>query len=165
VDALAVAELKTAAYSGSLPLVVGGILAGADDDVLAALGAVGSALGVAFQLTDDELGVFGNPEVTGKSVLSDLREGKRTELLRRTYALASGDDLAVLDRFVGDAELDDDGAAQVRAVMRDSGALESVRDLTRQTGLRARELASATLPEPLGGYLAGVVDDLVGRGH
>ena len=165
VDALAVAELKTAAYSGSLPLVVGGILAGADEDVVTALGAVGSALGIAFQLTDDELGVFGDPGVTGKSVISDLREGKRTELLRRTYALASADQIAVLDRFVGNADLDEDGAAQVRAVMRHSGALDAVRDLTRQTGLRARELALGTLPEPLGGYLVGVVDDLVGRGH
>ena len=58
-DALAVAELKTAAYSGSLPLVVGAILAGADDDTVAALSAVGSALGVAFQLTDDDLASSG----------------------------------------------------------------------------------------------------------
>ena len=88
VDALAVAELKTAAYSGSLPLVVGAVLAGADEGQVERLGAVGSALGVAFQLADDDLGVFGDPAVTGKSVLSDLREGKRTELLRRAYALA-----------------------------------------------------------------------------
>ncbi len=165
VDALAVAELKTAAYSGSLPLVVGAILAGADDGIVEDLGAVGSALGVAFQLTDDEIGVFGDPGVTGKSVLSDLREGKRTELLRRTYALASAEGCAVLDRFVGRADLDDAGAAQVREVMVTSGALDSVRDLTRHTGLQARDLAVGRLPEPLGGYLAGVVDDLVGRGH
>ena len=165
VDALAVAELKTAAYSGSLPLVVGAILAGADDDTVAALSAVGSALGVAFQLTDDDLGVFGDAQVTGKSTLSDLREGKRTELLRRTYALADETGQAVLDRFVGRADLDDAGAAQVRAVMRESGALDSVRELTRRTAQHACDLALGTLPEPLGGYLVGVVDDLVGRGH
>ena len=165
VDALAVAELKTAAYSGCLPLVVGAILAGADDELVADLGAVGSALGVAFQLTDDELGVFGDPAVTGKSVVSDLREGKRTELLRRTYALADDAGCAVLDEFVGRADLDDDGAAAVREIMVSSGALESVRELTRRTGMHARELAVTRLPEPLGGYLVGVVEDLVGRGH
>ena len=61
VDALAVAELKTAAYSGALPLVVGAVLAGADEERIARLGAVGSALGVAFQLTDDELGRVRRP--------------------------------------------------------------------------------------------------------
>ncbi|MEZ0447187.1 polyprenyl synthetase family protein [Cellulomonas sp. ICMP 17802] len=165
VDALAVAELKTAAYSGCLPLVVGGLLAGVDDAQTGRLGGVGSALGVAFQLTDDELGVFGDPQVTGKSVLSDLREGKRTELLRRSYALADEAGCAVLDAHVGRPDLDEAGAAAVRAVMVSSGALDQVRELTRRTGLRARELAVAGLPEPLGGYLVGVVDDLVGRGH
>ncbi|WP_315094793.1 polyprenyl synthetase family protein [uncultured Cellulomonas sp.] len=165
VDALAVAELKTAAYSGSLPLVVGAILAGADEGRIARLSAVGSALGVAFQLTDDELGVFGDPAVTGKSVLSDLREGKRTELLRRAFAMADDAGRAVLDAHVGRADLDEAGAAAVRDVLVSSGALDSVRELTRQTGLRARELAVTGLPEPLGGYLVGVVDDLVGRGH
>lgn len=165
VDALAVAELKTAAYSGRLPLVVGAILAGVDDGRTALLGAVGSALGVAFQLTDDELGVFGDPQVTGKSVLSDLREGKRTELLRRAYALADEAGCAVLDAHVGRTDLDEAGAAAVRGVMTACGALDEVRELARRTGLHARELAMSGLPEPLGGYLVGVVDDLVGRGH
>ncbi|KQY24023.1 hypothetical protein ASD16_00110 [Cellulomonas sp. Root485] len=165
VDALAVAELKTAAYSGSLPLVVGAVLAGADDAQVARLGAVGSALGVAFQLADDDLGVFGDPAVTGKSVLSDLREGKRTELLRRAYAMADEAGCAVLDAHVGRADLDEAGAAAVRDVLVSSGALDAVRELTRATGQRARELAVDGVPEPLGGYLVGVVDDLVGRGH
>ena len=165
VDALAVAELKTAAYSGSLPLVVGAVLAGADEEQVARLGAVGSALGVAFQLADDDLGVFGDPAVTGKSVLSDLREGKRTELMRRAYAMADEAGCAVLDAHVGRADLDDAGAAAVRDVLVASGALDSVRELTRQTALHARELALDGVPEPLGGYLVGVVDDLVGRGH
>ncbi|WP_456785746.1 polyprenyl synthetase family protein [Cellulomonas sp. P5_C5] len=165
VDALAVAELKTAAYSGSLPLVVGAVLAGADDGQVARLGAVGSALGVAFQLTDDVLGVFGDPAVTGKSVLSDLREGKRTELLRLAYARADDAGCAVLDANVGRADLDDRGAAAVREVLVASGALDAVRDLVRATAQRARELAVDGVPEPLGGYLVGVVDDLVGRGH
>ena len=165
VDALAVAELKTAAYTGSLPLVVGAVLAGADEAQVARLGAVGSALGVAFQLADDDLGVFGDPAMTGKSVLSDLREGKRTELLRRAYAMADDAGCAVLDAHVGRPDLDHAGAAAVREVLVSSGALDEVRELTRATGLRARELAVDGVPEPLGGYLVGVVDDLVGRGH
>ena len=155
VDALAVAELKTAAYSGSLPLVVGAILAGADDERIAQLDAVGSALGVAFQLTDDELGVFGDPAVTGKSVLSDLREGKRTELLRRAYAMTDATGCAVLDAHVGRPDLDEAGAAAVRDVMVSSGALDAVRELTRRTGLHARSLAVGSLPRAAGGLPCG----------
>ena len=125
----------------------------------------GPRSGVAFQLADDDLGVFGDPAVTGKSVLSDLREGKRTELLRRAYAMADDAGCAVLDAHVGRADLDEAGAAAVREVLVSSGALDAVRELTRATGQRARELAVDGVPEPLGGYLVGVVDDLVGRGH
>jgi geranylgeranyl diphosphate synthase type II len=71
----------------------------------------------------------------------------------------------VLDAHVGRADLDEAGAAAVREVMVSSGALGAVRDLARATGQRARELAVDGVPEPLGGYLVGVVDDLVGRGH
>jgi len=165
VDAVLVAELKTAVYSFRVPLETGAVLAGAPGAVRTVLADVGTALGVAYQLVDDELGTVGDPVLTGKSVLSDLREGKRTELLRRAYAMADDAGCAVLDEHVGRAELDEAGAAAVREVMVSSGALDAVRELARATGQRARELAVDGVPEPLGGYLVGVVDDLVGRGH
>ena len=73
-------ELKTAAYSFQVPLQAGALLAGADAEEAAALGDIGSQLGVAYQLIDDVLGTFGDPAVTGKSIESDLREGKSTIL-------------------------------------------------------------------------------------
>ncbi|AEE47285.1 polyprenyl synthetase family protein [Cellulomonas fimi] len=164
VDALLVAALKTAEYSCRVPLASGAVLAGADEDVLRRLDDVAAALGLAFQLTDDDLGVFGDPAVTGKSVLSDLRRGKRTELLRVAYDRSGPAGRATLDRYVGQPDLDEEGAALVRAVMVDSGALAAVRTLVARTARAAREHARA-LPEPLADYLVGVVDDLVGRGH
>ncbi|GCE75618.1 polyprenyl synthetase family protein [Cellulomonas biazotea] len=164
VDALLVAALKTAEYSCRVPLASGAVLAGADVEVLDRLDDVAAALGLAFQLTDDDLGVFGDASLTGKSVLSDLRRGKRTELLRLAYARTDDTGRATLDRYVGRDDLDEHGAAQVRAVMVDSGALAAVRTLVERTADRARRHAAA-LPEPLAGYLVGVVDDLVGRGH
>jgi geranylgeranyl diphosphate synthase type I len=70
---------KTARYTFSLPLVLGALLAGRDD-LRDELFEIGELAGLAFQLRDDWLGVFGDPEKTGKPCGSDIREGKRTYL-------------------------------------------------------------------------------------
>lgn len=79
-DVLRMEELKTAGYSFQVPLETGALLAGATTEQASALGGIGSQLGVAYQLIDDVLGTFGDPGVTGKSIESDLREGKSTIL-------------------------------------------------------------------------------------
>lgn len=163
VDALLIAELKTAAYTCAVPLDTGAVLAGADERTRAALGRFGTALGTAFQLVDDELGVFGDPARTGKSVLSDLRAGKRTELLRLTYLRAGEADRAVLDGCVGRADLDDADADRVRAVMTASGARAELAGVAAEAARRARRVAREDLPPDLAGYLCALVDDLAGR--
>lgn len=80
-DALAVIRLKTAGYTITRPLLLGAALAGAGPDTIGRLRGYGDAVGTAFQLRDDLLGVFGDPAVTGKPAGDDLREGKRTVLL------------------------------------------------------------------------------------
>ncbi|HCX84905.1 MAG TPA: polyprenyl synthetase, partial [Micrococcales bacterium] len=70
-----VVRAKSARYSVELPLALGARLAGADDATTAWFTAIGSHVGTAFQLRDDLLGVFGDPEVTGKPAGDDLREG------------------------------------------------------------------------------------------
>ena len=72
---------KSAKYSVEAPLAIGAALGGATPAQLAALREFGLPLGVAYQLRDDLLGVFGDPEVTGKPAGDDLREGKRTVLI------------------------------------------------------------------------------------
>ena len=74
-------EQKTSAYSFALPLQAGAVLAGADEQTIDRLGEAGRALGVAFQLADDVIGVFGDPRHSGKSTTNDLRTGKQTPLL------------------------------------------------------------------------------------
>ncbi len=162
VDALRVAELKTAVYSCCGPLAAGALLAGADDGVLGVLDRFGTVFGVAFQLLDDELGVFGDPAVTGKSALSDLREGKRTELLRLAYRRADAAGRAVLDATVGRADLTEDDAGRARDVMVRSGALDEAR-LVRADALRtATTTADEGLPEGLAAYLGTLVTVVAG---
>ncbi|MDP9418075.1 MAG: polyprenyl synthetase family protein, partial [Actinomycetota bacterium] len=73
-----VVRFKTAKYTVEHPLLLGGELAGAAPELLAAYTAYGLPLGEAYQLRDDMLGVFGDPASTGKPAGDDLREGKRT---------------------------------------------------------------------------------------
>ncbi len=79
-EVLGMEELKTASYSFRFPLQTGALLAGAPREQAKALADIGGQLGVAYQLIDDVLGTFGDPTLTGKSVDSDLREGKSTIL-------------------------------------------------------------------------------------
>src|SRR5690606_35044751 len=78
---LRVTSLKSARYSVQQPLLLGAALAGADAAQHDALSAFGHPVGMAFQLRDDVLGVFGDAAVTGKPSGDDLREGKRTLLI------------------------------------------------------------------------------------
>ena len=99
-DAMTVNRYKTAAYTVERPLHLGAALAGGSESTVAALRRYGTAIGVAFQLRDDVLGIFGDPAVTGKPAGGDLIEGKKTVLLAMARA-------ALQDRPEVLAELDD----------------------------------------------------------
>ncbi|WP_158858092.1 polyprenyl synthetase family protein [Streptomyces sp. NRRL B-1347] len=124
-----VIRYKTAKYTVERPLHTGAALAGADVSLLAALSRYALPLGDAFQLRDDLLGVFGNPARTGKSVLDDLREGKRTVLLALAAQHATPTQQALLDKLVGNPHLNDEDAARLRQVLEDTGARTSVESL------------------------------------
>lgn len=86
-DALRVNRYKTACYTVQRPIQLGMALAGAPDSLLEAVPAYAVPTGVAFQLRDDQLGAFGDPEVTGKPSGQDLLERKPTWLWARTLRL------------------------------------------------------------------------------
>ncbi len=69
---------KTGRYTGRWPMQLAAVLAGLDDETSEMLGTIGEKIGVLFQIKDDELGVFGDETVMGKSSTSDIKEGKRT---------------------------------------------------------------------------------------
>jgi geranylgeranyl diphosphate synthase type II len=134
-ECLAMEEQKTSAYSFSLPLQAGAVLAGADEATVVRLGEAGRSLGVAFQLVDDILGVFGDPAVTGKSTTSDLRSRKQTPLLAHARTTA---EWPRIDTFVG-RDLTDGELAEVRLLLTASGSRRFVE------GLVESHLATAQL--------------------
>ncbi len=143
-----VALLKSARYTVTRPLLIGAALSpSAGVAVEQTLRTYGDAVGVAFQMRDDVLGLFGDPAITGKGVLDDLREGKRTLLLLRALRLATPAQRVVLHAALGDPDLGDEQAAQVRQVVADTGALASIEALIGANHDTARG-ALSTLPIP-----------------
>ncbi len=125
-DASRVVEYKAARYTVQRPSQVGAALGGGNDDVYFALGAYGSPLGRAFQFRDDLLGVFGDPQLTGKPIGDDLREGKRTVLVAHAFAHADDTGRRLLATRLGDPDLDAEGVADLQQVITESGARQSV---------------------------------------
>lgn len=127
-----VAELKTAFYSFSLPLEVGAMLAEAPQEVLPMLRAVGIHMGVAFQLADDILGMFGTTEETGKPVGNDLREGKRSVLVERGLALATPSEKRELEAALGNKKAHEATLTRVQYILTNCGALAAVETLMQE---------------------------------
>jgi geranylgeranyl diphosphate synthase type II len=124
-ESLTMEARKTGAYSFALPLQAGAVLAGADEDTVAGLGQAGRMLGIAFQLADDLLGVFGDPHLTGKSTTSDLRTRKLTPLLVHASSTAQW---AQLQGYVG-RELSHDELVECRRLLASSGSRRFVEEL------------------------------------
>ncbi|MEV0939194.1 polyprenyl synthetase family protein [Micromonospora wenchangensis] len=127
--ALRVARYKTASYTVQRPLLFGACLAGTDADapLIAAYTRYGLAVGEAFQLRDDLLGVYGDPATTGKPAGDDLRTGKPTTLLMLARQLATGSQRRALERAgnaVGGREL-----ARLADLVADTGAVARVESM------------------------------------
>lgn len=129
-SAMTVNTFKTASYTVSRPLQLGVAAAADRPDVHAVFQEFGTDIGVAFQLRDDVLGVFGEPAVTGKPAGDDLRSGKRTVLLAEAMALAEKSDplAANLLRTSVGTEMTDDRMRELRDMIKAVGALAAVED-------------------------------------
>jgi geranylgeranyl diphosphate synthase type I len=137
---------KSAKYSIESPLALGAALGGATLPQLESLRAFGLPLGVAYQLRDDLLGVFGDPEQTGKPAGDDLREGKRTVLVALARTRLSGGARRALDELLGDPELDSQQISMLQSTIRESGAVEQVeRIIERNVALAQDAVADAPL--------------------
>ncbi|MGA1147010.1 MAG: polyprenyl synthetase family protein [Candidatus Nanopelagicales bacterium] len=130
--ALQVVRYKSAKYTIERPLHIGAALAGAPTEVFDAYSGYGLPLGEAFQLRDDVLGVFGDPEQTGKPAGDDLREGKRTVLIALATERASDAQRAQLRALLGDPGLDAGGIHILRGIIEETGALASTESMIEE---------------------------------
>jgi geranylgeranyl diphosphate synthase type II len=151
-EVLEISKLKTAVYSFDAPLRAGAVLAGADHNIVAALGEFGRIIGTAYQVADDLVGAFGDETRTGKTGWGDLREGKRTALI--AYA-AGQPQWSRIAELLSLHELTARDAAEIRELLVDCGArdrtLRLAADLTEQA---LNSLAQPFVPQTLRDGLA-----------
>jgi geranylgeranyl diphosphate synthase type I len=156
-----VLRLKSGAYSVERPVELGAVLAGAPDDTLASLRRYGTAVGEAFQLQDDILGLFGDLETVGKPVGGDVEQGKFTFLILHALRAATPDQRQVLERTLGRADAGPVEIERVRDIISESGALQAVRAMIAQRLETAREAIRGPDLEATGrAFLEGLVDSL-----
>jgi geranylgeranyl diphosphate synthase type I len=133
VSARRILEYKTGRYSVQRPLHIGAAIAGRHNELHEMFTSYGRPVGVAFQLRDDLLGVFGDPERTGKPVGHDLREGKPTPLMAEAHSRASKSQIRVLEQ-VGNHEITAGDIARIQDVVEETGAAgiieNEIEDLT-----------------------------------
>lgn len=122
-DVLNLHKSKTALYTFKNPLVVGGILGGVDKKVLEILEKYAELAGIAFQLQDDILGVFGDEELTGKSINSDIKQGKNTLLYVKALENANEKQRKVLTEVWGKENAGEEEIKAVREIIVETGSL------------------------------------------
>ena len=123
-----IAKYKTASYSYVGPLLIGATLANADSASCAALRVFAEDLGIAFQLRDDILGVFGNEDTTGKSNETDIKEGKYTHLVECLLQKLDKKETAIFNTVFGNQSASAEQIQQIRDLFVSSGALEQVEE-------------------------------------
>jgi len=137
-DVLDIARRKSGNYTVRRPLEIGAAMAGRGD-LIDALGGYGHALGEAFQLRDDLLGVFGSPEVTGKPAGGDLAERKATSVVVAAQRMA---DAAIGRQFaelMTTEELTESEIAHWRNLIVATGAADWIEELIAERVAEAAE--------------------------
>lgn len=159
-------EIKTAVYSFSTPLRLGALLAGAGAAQDKRLNEFGKHIGIAFQIRDDILDIFGDETILGKSTLSDIREGKRTLLMNNGFLLANTTQLKKLKLIIGNHEASHEDLKTVRSILVSSGALVRT-EMTMQNQCQEahRILLKANFPLALSDFLADLLSFCTERAY
>ena len=136
---LAVSRRKSGNYTVRRPLEIGATLAGCSQHVLTLLGGYGEAIGEAFQLRDDLLGIFGSPSVTGKPAGNDLRERKATSVVVAAHHLANPSLRRQLAELMSAKDLSDNDIRRWKTLIVATGAVDWIE---RSIDLRIRQASS-----------------------
>lgn len=133
-------EYVSARYSVVWPVKMGALLAEAGKGKQGALESYGLKLGLAFQIQDDLLGMFGEREKVGKPVESDLREGKKTLLICKSWEkLEDEDKKNKLEKIYGNRAAKRENLEWVRGLMEELGVVEEVRNEGRMLAEEAKK--------------------------
>lgn len=157
--------LKSSYYTFVNPLQTGAALAGASESQLRPLKEFGLQAGLAFQLQDDIIGMFGTEQQTGKSPLDDLREGKLTMLMHYALEQANKTQLQVLRGALGNPQVTVEQHAAVKELLVALGAPDYVRQQAEQAVAAALDVLQAqkTWDESGKAFLADLLQFVINR--
>jgi geranylgeranyl diphosphate synthase type I len=164
-DTLAVRKLKTAYYSLVMPLSTGAILGGAGKGVVEAIKSYGLPVGIAFQLRDDELGLFGEEESLGKPTLTDLLEGKKTMLILKAIEKLKGKDKKQLLFVWGNEKAKLAEITRAKRLILKSGALKFSQKKARELAEKGKKyIPQITSNREVQDTLRSLADFMIERG-
>ncbi len=165
-EIIRVYSLKTGYYTFVNPLQAGLLLAGiTDTDAMQQITVFGMAAGIAFQMHDDYLGVFGDTAETGKPSDDDLKEGKYTMLVQYALEHAKTDDAVILRQILGNLNISTDAVRRAQQIFNDSGATLYIQAEThRYAEIAKKQLADiAVWSEQFKAFLSDLVDFAISR--
>lgn len=161
-DYLRMATLKTAHYSGAVPLALGAIVGGGTEAEIEALRNYGLDTGLAFQIQDDLLNLIGSEESVKKDFRSDITEGKRT--LSVVHALEHSDQAARLEEILSSKTHDPKLLAEAVDIMQESGSIDYARSYAQNlTSIAKNHLLSLVRPSNARDMLESMADWFVHR--
>lgn len=155
---------KTACYTIEGPLKLGAILAGADGKILKTLSAYALPLGVAFQIQDDILGIFGSEKKIGKKIGLDIQEGKKTLMLTKALERGTREQKTFLKGVLGKKDISRSEIKKFQEIMITSRAFQYVKDLAGGFVVAAKKsLIRAEMDPEAKDFLLSVADYMVAR--
>lgn len=155
---------KTAKYTVEGPLHLGALLAGADKNFLKVLSDYAVPVGVAFQIQDDILGVFGNEKKLGKPVCSDLREGKQTLLVLKAVEKGNSVQRKFIKNVLGNRNITRQEVEKFREIVVNTGSLDYSKKLAKNLvskGVSAME--KSAISKDAKDFLVGIAEYIVSR--
>lgn len=157
-------EYKTAKYSIEGPLHLGAILGGAEKKILDGLTAYALPIGIAFQIQDDILGIFGSEKKMGKPLGSDIREGKQTILVAKAIESADKNQLRIIRKLLGKEDLTNQETVDFQNIIKETGALDYARNMARKLIEKGKkEIEKTEMSTDAKYFLSGIADYMVNR--
>jgi len=131
---------KTARYSFVGPLWLGVMFSGVKENFLEKIEKIAIPMGIAFQIQDDVLGVFGKKTKTGKSTFSDIYQGKKTLLFYFAYKSTKKNDKKFLEKWYGNPKITKEKAEKIKEIFKKTKAKEYSQNLAEDLFLKAKEI-------------------------
>lgn len=138
-DILTIYTYKTSYYTFIGPLKIGGILAGAGESQLKKFEDYGLPIGIAYQLQDDILGIFGEEKELGKSIGDDIKEGKNTLLYTQALKMGTPQQRQRLNSLWGKKDITLKEIEEVRKIIKETGSLDYSQKMTKDLTIKGKK--------------------------